>query len=81
MHYETESSQKPHMVGKTGSIVLIGSERTQVVQYLISKWLKVGPSTDVLKIRKSALEWTVSYENSYSTGLIVTLPLSLLSVE
>lgn len=51
MHYETEFSQKPHMVGKTGSIVLIGSERIQFVQYLISKWLKVGPSTDVLKIR------------------------------
>lgn len=48
MHYETVSSQKPHMVGK---IVLIGSERIQFVQYLISKWLKVGHSTDVLKIR------------------------------
>ena len=62
MHYETESSQKPHMVDKIGSTVLVGSERICFVQYLISEWLKVRASISVLKdqvisIRMDCVMW------------------------
>lgn len=64
MHHVTEFSQNSHMVGKTGPVALIGSERRQDLRNVLSKWLKLGFNISVLKIKQSSLEWNVSCENS-----------------